>query len=320
MMAAWMAYCAILGVLISGAALLLERIVDRLGGATRRVWAWALLATLALPVVGVVLRSQVPADVPGAGSSPSPVAEAVVRSVDRLAGMDGALTVAWIAASLLSASLLLGATVRTRRHRRGWRAVTVDGIRVLVSRDVGPAVVGIARPMIVLPAWALDAGVAERTMMLRHEQEHLEAGDPRLALFGLVLVALMPWSPALWYMAYRLRLAIEVDCDRRVVRGGGVDVRAYGSLLLAVGRRRSALPFAAAAFSRQRSALEHRIDRMTHAHAGAPRWRSTVLGVGAAAILGVAWTLPQPVRAAHLDGATVSCPNAEPTAPILRWG
>jgi bla regulator protein BlaR1 len=319
MMAAWMVYCATLGVLISGAALLVERIVDRSGGATRRVWAWALAATLALPLAGIGLRSAAPANEEGIRSASGPMGEAVLRSVAFMSSMDAPLAVAWLAASLVAATLLLGATARSRRRRRGWRVAVVDGVRVLVSRQVGPAVVGIARPMIVLPVWALEASAAERTMMLRHEQEHLWAGDPRLALFGLTLVAAMPWSPALWYMAYRLRLAIEVDCDRRVVRGGEVDVHAYGSLLLAVGRRRSALPLAAAAFSRPRSALEHRIDRMTHVPGRASRWRSTLLGVSAAVIVAVAWGVPQPGRAASVSATVTPCPNARPAPPLLRW-
>jgi len=320
MMAAWMVYCATLGALISGAALLVEGVVDRRGGATRRVWAWALAATVALPLAGVVLRSEAPVDARGLRAASSPMGDVVMRSVDLMSRMDIPLAVAWLGATLLAASLLLGATVRTRRHRRGWRETVVDGVRVLVSRQVGPAVVGVARPMIVLPAWALEASASERTMMLRHEQEHVRAGDPRLALFGLALVAAMPWSPALWYMAHRLRLAIEVDCDRRVVRGGEVDVHAYGCLLLAVGRRRSALPFAAAAFSRPRSALEHRIDRMTHVPGRASRWRGALLGLCAAAILAGACALPQPLRAARVTDTITPCPNAKPTAPILRWG
>lgn len=320
MMAAWMVYCATLGVLVAGAALLVEWIVDRRGGATRRVWAWALAATLALPLAGVVLRSEAPVDERGVRSTSGPVGDAVMHSVDLLSGMDAPLAVGWLVASLLTGTLLLGATFRTRRHRRAWPMAVVDGVRVLVSRQVGPAVVGIARPMIVLPAWALEASASERTMMLRHEQEHLRAGDPRLALFGLALVTAMPWSPALWYMAYRLRLAIEVDCDRRVVRGGEVDMHAYGCLLLAVGRRRSALPFAAAAFSRPRSALEHRIDRMTHVPGRASRWRTALLGLGAAAILAGAWALPQPVRAASVSDTVTPCPDVKPAPPIVRWG
>jgi len=50
----------------------------------------------------------------------------------------------------------------------------------------------------------------ERTMMLRHEEEHLRAGDPRLVLFGALALVAVPWNAALWLMVHRMRLAIEV--------------------------------------------------------------------------------------------------------------
>ena len=50
-------------------------------------------------------------------------------------------------------------------------------------------------------------------------------------------VALFPWNPALWLIVKRLRLAIEIDCDARVLAGRRSDVRDYGMLLLTVGSR-----------------------------------------------------------------------------------
>ena len=51
----------------------------------------------------------------------------------------------------------------------------------------------------------------------------------------------MPWNLALWWHLRRLRLAVEMDCDSRVVGALG-DARAYGELLLKVAQASSRGP------------------------------------------------------------------------------
>ncbi|HVO35993.1 MAG TPA: M56 family metallopeptidase, partial [Gemmatimonadales bacterium] len=61
----------------------------------------------------------------------------------------------------------------------------------------------------------------------------------------------------------RLQLAVETDCDRRVMRAGA-DAHAYGVLLLSVGERATQQHLLApTAFSEERSLLEGRIEAMT---------------------------------------------------------
>jgi bla regulator protein BlaR1 len=91
----------------------------------------------------------------------------------------------------------------------------------------------------VLPRWVLALPVSQRRYVVRHEDEHRRAHDVALLGAASVLVALMPWNLALWWQLGRLRLAVEMDCDVRVVRALG-DAEAYGELLLTVataGRR-----------------------------------------------------------------------------------
>jgi len=71
------------------------------------------------------------------------------------------------------------------------------------------------------------------------EQSHLVAGDPRLLTGALCLLVFMPWNLPLWWQLRRLRRAIEVDCDARVLNAGH-DVNRYGETLLEVGQRHSA--------------------------------------------------------------------------------
>jgi bla regulator protein blaR1 len=51
----------------------------------------------------------------------------------------------------------------------------------------------------------------------------------------------MPWNVALWWNLRRLRLAVEMDCDNRVVNGLG-DANAYGHMLLKVAQATSRGP------------------------------------------------------------------------------
>ena len=141
--------------------------------------------------------------------------------------------------------------------------------RVFVSKNVGPAVTGLWRPRIVVPGWALEITPSQRELMLLHEEEHVQAGDPRLLAWGLLAVVLAPWNPALWWQLRRLRLAVEVDCDARVLRRAA-RAPEYGELLLHVGRRRGQLALGTAALGEPVSFLERRIRRMATV---LPRWR-----------------------------------------------
>ena len=100
--------------------------------------------------------------------------------------------------------------------------------------------------------------------------EHQRAGDTTLlSLAQLVLVA-MPWNPLAWWQVRRLRLAIELDCDARVLRAEP-DVRSYGTLLLEVGRPNGRFALAGAALSDRAGDLEQRIRMMTRRAKGLSR-------------------------------------------------
>jgi hypothetical protein len=76
-----------------------------------------------------------------------------------------------------------------------------------------------------------------------------------------IAVALMPWNLALWLQAKRLRLAIEMDCDARVLRVHPSPER-YGLLMLTIAQRRSIAPMFAPMLSEPTSQLERRIVAM----------------------------------------------------------
>jgi bla regulator protein blaR1 len=122
-----------------------------------------------------------------------------------------------------------------------------------------------------------------QSAVIAHEQSHLDAGDPQLFTFALALLVFMPWNLPLWWQLRRLRYAIEVDCDARVV-ASGLDPAHYGETLITVGERQSAYVGAVAAMSESRSFLEERIRIMLSKPV---KWRR----VGMAALAGVSLAL-----------------------------
>ena len=309
MIAAWMLYSVVISALVLVAAVPLERLVRAAGGATRRVWSGALLLAALLPVAGVVLKDSAAAvELDDALVVASPSAGVVMNGVDLLSVLDGALLAGWALLSTLLASALVGGLVATALRARRWRAGEIDGVPVLRSRDVGPAVIGVLRHRIVVPAWTASLDEAQRSMLLRHEQEHVKAGDPTLLLLTASLVAALPWNPLLWVMAARVRLAVETDCDRRVLRGSERELRGYAELLLSVGARRSRAAYGVG-FSLGRPFLEQRIDRMTERGTRTTRAHTVLIVLGARGVLAAAWAVPQPVRAAKVgDTLRLYCP------------
>jgi beta-lactamase regulating signal transducer with metallopeptidase domain len=119
--------------------------------------------------------------------------------------------------------------------------VVVDGIPVVVTDGIGPATAGMWRARVLVPPWVLVLPATQRRYVVRHEDEHRRAHDVALLAAGSILVAMFPWNLALWWQLRRLRLAVELDCDARVVASLG-DAIAYGQLLLAVATASSRSP------------------------------------------------------------------------------
>jgi TonB family protein len=119
----------------------------------------------------------------------------------------------------------------------------------------------------------------------------------------------MPWNPALWFQARRLRLAIEMDCDARVLRAHPSAER-YGMLLLTIAQRRSvAAPMFAPMLSEPSSQLERRILAMGSTKRRLARLTAIGATVVAASVLLFACALqsdnpvaPRPLRAKVAEG------------------
>jgi TonB family protein len=151
------------------------------------------------------------------------------------------------------------------------------------------------RPEIILPAWVLDLDRSDQRLVIAHEQEHVRGHDPALLVFAAVAVTVVFWNPLLWYMLRRIREAVELDCDRRVLRVHP-DARAYAGLLLSVASRSQASLLPVAGLATSVSSLELRF-RLMKKNPTSRRGYSLISTVAIVGLLGVATAMiPRPVR------------------------
>jgi hypothetical protein len=255
-----------------------------------------------LPAAGGAHGSAIPGEVLSArearrrpASAASPVSPAAHRFWTA-AAYGRALLVflaAWGVLSVASIARLIMASAALRNRSRPWPVTALEGVEVAVSEDLGPAVVGVLSPRIVVPRWLLEEAAQRRSAVLAHESEHLRAHDGRLLLAALLLVALLPWNLPLRWLWRRLRLAIEVDCDARVVRRG-LQPLAYGEDLLAIATRTPPAPRPAIGLFERRSQLAQRIRILVTPSRWWWRWAALPLYVLMAAAALAAATFPAP--------------------------
>jgi TonB family protein len=233
----WMLRSVLVSLLVGVAALASERVLRALGRQGRWSWAIALgTLTLWIPASPLLARAALPASI--ADRLPAlPIASSTAFAPGSLS-LDLAR---WVALLWALASSILA--VRLAFHMRDLRALraltrraTVDGGPVLIDDCIGPATIGIGRPEVIIPALVLQLDSLLRDLVLRHEREHCIARDPSLLLAAQLTLVLYPWNAALWWFARRLSLAVELDCDARVIRADGDRIR-YAQLLLLFAQR-----------------------------------------------------------------------------------
>lgn len=279
MSAAWMVQAVVTAALLGVGALAAERVAGWFARPRRAAWTAALAGSLLLPALSLLFpgllpelgilpdaRGALPADAValqwlgsgGGALTGAPTATATPFWSD----LPHLLALAWLALSLAMLAALGWSYRRIRAARAATVAAEIDGVRVRVAERLGPAVVGLRRPEIVLPRWVLDAPAEERQLILLHEREHLASRDGWLLFLGALAVAAMPWCLPLWWQHRRLRAAVETDCDARVLTRGA-SRRTYGQILIRTAGGRPLLPLLSPAWGETTSQLERRIMRMT---------------------------------------------------------
>ncbi|CAN5804533.1 hypothetical protein BH23GEM6_BH23GEM6_19850 [soil metagenome] len=294
MILSWMLYSGVIALLLGLAAASLEAVIRQRGWPVRALWLGALAGSVVLPLLAAILpRQAAQSSTPASAAPPGPSLMVeqtspgwwepvqVLPVVASRFDLNPWLLGAWALASAAVAAGILISHAMLRRRRWGWYYRSLDGRGVWISRDIGPAVVGLFPGQIVLPEWVLERGAEERALVLAHEEEHLRAGDPLLLFGAMMALAALPWNLVLWWQWGRLRQAVEIDCDLRVL-ARGMNPRAYSRLLVKVTERGRPHLLTVAAISEPASFLERRIRLMLTSRS---RWWAT-RAVGATLLSG----------------------------------
>lgn len=215
-MPAWLVCTMAFALLLSAAAWQAERTLQRRSRTTRWLWLAAIAASVLLPLAWL----------PGVlAAMPAEQAQ---------------LKLGWF---MLSSGMLLLLALRSvwlLAHQRRWQKATLLGTPVFLSGGIGPCVAGLLRPRIVMPVWLQLIPPPQQALLLAHAQCRLAARDPLLLAMTYALIVLMPWNLPLWWQLHRLRFAIEVDCDARMLAHGHA-LRDYAFVLRRHGQYYSGL-------------------------------------------------------------------------------
>jgi bla regulator protein BlaR1 len=205
---------------------------------------------------------------------------------------------AWACGALASAVLLL----------LGQR-VFVRGLGVLVERDGiyfaeharhGPALLGLWRPIIVVPAdFSVRYSECEQALIIAHERLHAERRDP-LANAALALLQCAFWfNPLIHIAASRFRFDQELACDAAVLARHLGQHQAYAAAMLKT--QVAGAPALATCHWQSNHPLKERIMHLKQTSTSAPRRRAGRMIVALLACASVLATV-----AARADTAAAS--------------
>ncbi len=160
------------------------------------------------------------------------------------------LTFAWLALGLAGAERLrllsrpLPPGSELSQHCRRLAVSFGIGRHVAVAicdRVPTPVLVGIVRPLILLPTAAMGGWAPDQfEMVLLHELAHVRRWDNLVNLLQRVVESLLFFHPAVWIISGWIRQEREHCCDRIVVVRTG-RAHAYAETLLALASERAPL-------------------------------------------------------------------------------
>lgn len=256
------------GTLIAGAVWLVLHLAHRARPTTRYgiVLLGGALCGLAPIVTLILLRQEVTAGVPTSQVIIDPVtARIIAANADAIAlrtedavplpAWQLGLLGCWSLGVLLMAVRLLIGGVSVLRLRRQSGPVTPGVVelaggfaarlglrrlpRIAVSSRVAEAmVVGLLRPMILLPAgWLAELPPDVLAAVLAHELAHIRRLDPWVNAMQRIMETLLFYHPGVWWLSRRLRIEREFCCDELAVRITGQPL-VYARTLELVAHRR----------------------------------------------------------------------------------
>jgi beta-lactamase regulating signal transducer with metallopeptidase domain len=205
----------------------------------------------------------------------------------------------WVVGVAVSLILL---AVGQRRALARFGPLTADAKEPRFARasksGVGPAVVGVFRPWLIVPAdFETRFDASERAMILAHERAHLASGHALINALTALLQAVNWFNPLIHLAIRYARIDQELACDAAVISQFPAGRRTYAQALLKTQFNAAALPFGCAWPARSPSLLAQRIELLAQdapgrvrRFAGAAIVASLMVGAGVAA-----WAAEPPV-------------------------
>jgi beta-lactamase regulating signal transducer with metallopeptidase domain len=242
----------------------------------------------------------------------------------------------WLAFVTVYFARLLAGWFRARRLRRGrtiplpdlaelCRAVGVRRIPAVVASESirSPLLVGVRRPVIVLPVSAVTS--PDLPMIFAHELAHLRRRDLLWNWLPIIATAILPLHPMVWIANRRWRLATESACDAAAMAATAAAPSRYGRLLIHVAAAPSGWGvLAVAATAESRWLLKRRLIAMTTFTSWNQR-RTVSAGLLAgvfAAAAAVPWRVvaQQPPASTTKPAAVIDPATSQPASPGAAVG
>lgn len=221
-----------------------------------------------------------------------------------LASWHGWLLPLWVAGALASLAVLAWQQRRFRLALGPLRRRD-DGLYQSGVATAGlPAVAGVLRPRILLPAdFELRYTVQEQSLVLQHERLHVRRGDLVANALVALLRCLFWFNPLLAYAQRRFRLDQELACDEGVIARNPRARRHYGEAMLKT--HFDELPLPLGCHWQARHPIQERIDMLRRPTPTPLHWMAALLfAAGLSASAGyVAWAA-QPGDAPAAAGGT----------------
>lgn len=143
---------------------------------------------------------------------------------------------------------------------------------------IGPAVLGMLRPALVIPeSIAIQTTPAQLRMILMHELLHLRRRDPLVAGVQLLSQAIWWFHPLVWWMNRQMTHAREMCCDAQAVAKLRCSPADYAQALIDILRQRRGFePLSPAVGIRSAGLTSRRLIHIMSAGQNAPQrisWR-----------------------------------------------
>ncbi len=228
-----------------------------------------------------------------------------VTALYLLAGISG--TGRLLRRARLATEPALLATLDRLAAELGVRARAVIG---LSAQIVAPLVVGITRPMILLPPVLLAGWSPEELeLILLHELAHVRRWDNLVNLFQRIAEAVLFFHPAVWIVSHWVRLEREQCCDEIVLRHRDVPQK-YAETLAALAVPGISPVHAAAAMANHQ--LVARIRNILNVEDRTMRFsaRSLLVAAGSVALLAGLLFIAGPLAADDQTPANPAAPKA----------